>query len=257
MILEARDISVLRGERLVIDGCSLSLDAGQAVALIGPNAAGKSTLLRALAGLLPVAAGQVRLEGRLLAEVSRAAVARSVALVSADEGAPSPLRVGDRVALGRYPYIGPFRERTPADDTAIERAVARTGIAHLMSRPLERLSAGERQLAALARGLAQEPRVLLLDEPAAHLDVGHELQLFRILDEVRREGVAVLAVVHDLQRAASWAPRMALLHEGRLIADGRPRDVLGSEAAARSFGVGIQAHDLPGTDDVAFRFFEP
>ncbi len=254
MILEARDISVLRGDRRVIEACSLSLDAGQAVALIGPNAAGKSTLLRALAGLLPVVAGQVRLEGRLFSEVSRSAIARSLALVSADEGAPSPLRVGDRVALGRYPYIGPFRERTPADDAAIERAIARTGIAHLVSRPLERLSAGERQLAALARGLAQEPRVLLLDEPAAHLDVGHELQLFRILDEVRREGVAVLAVVHDLQRAAAWAERLALLDAGRIVAEGAPGAVLASQAAGRAFGVAIRAHTLPGASRPFYSF---
>ena len=254
MILEARDIAVLRGDRRVIDGCSLGLDRGQAVALVGPNAAGKSTLLRALAGLLPVTAGQVRLEGRSLSEVSRSAVARSIALVSADEGAPSPLRVGDRVALGRYPYIGPFRERTPLDDVAIERAIARTGIAHLVSRPLERLSAGERQLAALARGLAQEPRVLLLDEPAAHLDVGHELALFRILDEVRREGVAVLAVVHDLQRAAARAERLALLDAGRIVAEGAPGAVLASEAAARAFGVAIRAHTLPGANRPFYSF---
>jgi len=254
MILEAREISVLRGERRVIDGCSLAIDAGQAVALVGPNAAGKSTLLRALAGLLPTAVGQVLLDGRTTSELSRSTVARAIALVSADEGAPSPLRVGDRVALGRYPYVGPFRSGSAADTAAIERAIARTGIAHLVSRPLERLSAGERQLAALARGLAQEPRVLLLDEPAAHLDVGHELALFRILDEVRREGVAVLAVVHDLQRAAGWAERLALLSGGRIVAEGAPAAVLSSDAAARAFGVAIRSHTLPGVSRPFYSF---
>jgi iron complex transport system ATP-binding protein len=254
MILEARDIVVRRAERRVIDGCSLALDAGQAVALVGPNAAGKSTLLRALAGLLPTAAGQVFLDGRPSGEVTRSAMARAIALVSADEGALSPLRVGDRVALGRYPYMGPFRAGSAADAAAIERAITRTGIAHLVSRPLERLSAGERQLAALARGLAQEPRVLLLDEPAAHLDVGHELQLFRILDEVRREGVAVLAVVHDLQRAAAWAERLALLDAGRIVAEGAPGAVLASEAAAKAFGVAIRAHTVPGATRPFYSF---
>jgi len=177
--------------------------------------------------------------------------------VTAEDEAPSLLSVADRVRLGRYPHRGPLRPFTQADEEAVARALRQTGTESLAGRRIGTLSAGERQLVLLARGLAQEPEVLLLDEPAAHLDIGHQLQLFRVVDEVRQRGVCVLAVVHDLQRAASWAPRMALLHQGRLIADGRPRDVLGSEAAARSFGVGIQAHEVPGTHEVAFRFFEP
>jgi len=98
--------------------------------------------------------------------------------------------------------------------------------------------------------------VLLLDEPAAHLDIGHQLQLFRVVDQVRQRGVCVLAVIHDLQRAAAWAPRMALLHEGRLVADGRPRDVLVGEAASRSFGVTIRAHEVPEAAEVVFRFLD-
>ena len=158
------------------------------MALVGPNAAGKSTLVRTLAGLLPVTSGAVRLEGKPLAEWGRTALARAVALVTPEEGGPVLLSVQERVALGRYPHRGPFRPLTDADHEAVSLALHRTGIAHLAHRPLATLSSGERQLAALARSLAQQPRVLLLDEPAAHLDIGHQLQLFRILDEIRGGG---------------------------------------------------------------------
>jgi ABC-type cobalamin/Fe3+-siderophores transport system ATPase subunit len=244
--LEARGLSIARAGRRVIDTLELRLRAGEAVALIGPNASGKSTLLRGLCGLLPAAAGEVRIDGEPLRSWARDALARRIALVAADDGVPSPLTVADRVALGRYPHRGPFRPLTDADQAAIARAFELTGIGALAHRPLGRLSAGERQLAGLARGLAQQPQTLLLDEPAAHLDIGHELQLFRVLDQIRAEGVAVLAVVHDLQRAAAWAERMLLLVDGRLAAEGPPDAVLSSEAAARAFRVTITQHQPPG-----------
>jgi iron complex transport system ATP-binding protein len=245
-VLEAKGLSVARRERTVLDGVDLAVAAGEALALVGPNAAGKSTLLLALAGLLPPAAGEVRLRGRTLASYGRPALARLVALVSSeDEGGPV-LTVRERVALGRYPHRGPLRSLTASDRAAVEDALARTGIAPLAGRALGTLSAGERQLAALARGLAQQPEVLLLDEPAAHLDVGHELQLFATLDRVRARGVTVLAVIHDLAAAARWADRLALLDHGRLVGDAPPREVLASPACAGAFGVRIRAHELPG-----------
>jgi len=240
-LLEARRVAVRRGSGLVLKDVSLSLSEGEALALVGPNAAGKSTLVRTLAGLLRPDSGSVLLDGRELGRWSRDALARVVALVAADEGS-GLLTVRDRVALGRYPHRGPFRPLGGRDRAAVDRALDLTGAGHLAGRRLETLSAGERQLAALARGLAQEPRVLLLDEPGAHLDIGHQLQLFRILDGVRACGVAVLAVVHDLQRAAIWADRMALLAGGEIAATGNPAEVLSSDAGGRAFGVDIRAH---------------
>jgi iron complex transport system ATP-binding protein len=256
-LLEARDLYVSRGGTAVLFGAELSLSAGEAVALVGPNAAGKSTLVRSLVGLLPLARGRVLLRGRPMPGWSRSAIARAVALVAPDDEGPSMLSVKDRVALGRYPHRGPFRPFTAEDHAAIERALHRAGIEALARRRLATLSAGERQLATLARGLAQEPEVLLLDEPAAHLDVGHQLQLFRVLDEVRAGGVAVLAVVHDLQRAAGWAERMVLLSKGRVVAEGAPSDVLGSEAASQAFGVAIHGHAVPGLTQPVYSFDEP
>jgi iron complex transport system ATP-binding protein len=256
-MLEARGAVVTRGPREVLHGVSLALRAAEGVALVGPNAAGKSTLVRALAGLLPLRGGEVLLEGRPVGAWDRDARARTVALVTPEEDAPPALTVEDRVALGRYPHRGPFRALTGADRAAISSALAVTGIESLARRALETLSAGERQLAALARGLAQQPRVLLLDEPGAHLDVGHQLGLFRVLDEARAGGVAVLAVVHDLQRAAAWAGRMVLIDEGRVTAEGPPDAVLTSPEAARAFRVSVRAHALPGAAHPLYSFEEP
>jgi len=256
-VLEARDAVVRRGAREVLHGVSLSLREAEAVALVGPNAAGKSTLVRTLAGLLRPERGQVILQGRPVSQWDRDARARALALVTPEEETPPALTVQDRVALGRYPHRGPFRPLTREDRAAIEGALAATGIVDLARRALETLSAGERQLAALARGLAQQPRVLLLDEPGAHLDVGHQLSLFRILDQARAAGVAVLAVVHDLPRAAAWAGRMVLLDRGQVTAEGPPDAVLTSPQAARAFRVSVRAHALPGLPHPLYSFEEP
>jgi iron complex transport system ATP-binding protein len=256
VLLEARGLAVDRGRARVLEDVSLELRAGEALAVIGPNAAGKSTLVRTLAGLLPPAAGEVRMRGRALGEWPRDGLARVLALVTSEEEGPDTLTVADRVALGRYPHRGPFRRLTSEDEAAVARGLRRTGTLHLARRRLGTLSAGERQLATLARGLAQEPQVLLLDEPAAHLDIGHQLQLFRALDEVRQCGVAVLAVVHDLARAAAWADRIVLIARGRIAAAGGPAEVLGSEAAAAAFGVGIRGHAVPGVPHLLYVFEE-
>jgi iron complex transport system ATP-binding protein len=255
-VLETRGLWVERGRRNVLRGVDLALVSGEGIALVGPNAAGKSTLVRALTGLLPSARGEVLLEGRLLASWPRSSLARRVALVAAEDEAPDRIAVEDRVALGRYPHRGALAPLTNEDRAAVTRALRQTQIEHLARRPLGTLSAGERQLASLARGLAQEPAVLLLDEPASHLDVRHQLHLFRVLDDVRHSGVAVLAVIHDLPRAAAWAPRMALLDDGRIAATGSPTEVLESEAAGRAFGVAIRGVPVDGGSERLWRFEE-
>jgi iron complex transport system ATP-binding protein len=255
-LLEARELTVLRGRRTVLHGVSLALRAGEALALVGPNAAGKSTLVRTLAGLLPVVSGRVFFQDRPFSAWDRDALARAVALVTTDEEGPNMLTVEDRIALGRYPHRGPFRASRPEDHTAVARALRQTGTEELARRELATLSAGERQLATLARALAQEPQVLLLDEPAAHLDIGHQLRLFRVLDEVRACGVAVLAVVHDLQRAAAWAERMVLLHHGRVVAEGAPDVVLQSLECSGAFDVAIRGHAVPGLPHPFYSFEE-
>ncbi len=256
VLLEARALAVRRGAREILHGVSLALHAGEALALVGPNAAGKSTLVRALAGLLPVARGEVRVLGQPIGAVAREALARTVALVTPEEQGLPALSVEERVSLGRYPHRGPFLPLDARDQEAVDRALAQAGIEELRGRRLGTLSAGERQLAALARGLAQEPRVLLLDEPAAHLDIGHQLRLFRVLDEVRACGVAVLAVVHDLPRAAAWAERMVLVAGGHVTADGPPAEVLRGPAAGTAFDGVVRGHAVPGQAAPVFSFEE-
>jgi iron complex transport system ATP-binding protein len=253
-VLEARGLSLRRGASLVVRDVSLQLRAGEAVALVGPNAAGKSTLVRGLAGLLPPAEGAVLLHGDDLRACARDAAARAIALVASDEGAPPAITVAERARLGRYPHRGALRPFTAEDDAKVASALERAGVGALAARALSTLSAGERQRAALARGLAQGPQALLLDEPAAHLDVGHQLELFRVLDDVRATGMAVLTVVHDLQRAAAWAERMVLLAGGRIVAEGPPAEVLASAAAAAAFGVAIRGHAVPGAAHPLYTF---
>jgi iron complex transport system ATP-binding protein len=255
-VLEACGVTVFRGTRRIVDHVELSLDARDAVALVGPNAAGKSTLLRGLTGLLPLASGEVRIGGRVLQEWRRDALARTMALVAPEDDGADLLTVRERVAVGRYPHTGPFLPMREGDRRAVQRALDLTGIGLLAERRIGTLSAGERQLAAVARGLAQEPQVLLLDEPAAHLDIGHQLALFRVLDQVRSTGVAVLAVVHDLQRAADWAQRLIVLAEGRIVAAGPPRDVLASAEVLAVFGVGIAEHEVAGRRGPLYSFSE-
>jgi len=256
VLLESRDLSVRRGNTVILHRVHLAVGAGEAHAIVGPNAAGKSTLLRALAGLLPATSGTIWVKGRPLGEWSRDSLARAVAFVASEDVAPPSLTVEQRAALGRYPHRGALRPLTSEDHRAVRTALARTGIEELAPRRLGTLSAGERQLAALARGLAQEPDVLLLDEPAAHLDVGHQLRLFRVLDEVRAEGVAVVAVVHDLQRAAGWADRMVLIAGGQVAAEGAPEVVLSSEASALAFAVAIRAHRVGELTQPLYTFEE-
>jgi iron complex transport system ATP-binding protein len=253
--IRAEAIRAKRGDRDVLHDVSLAVRAGDAVALIGPNAAGKSTLLRTVAGLLRPMGGRVLVEGRPLASWRTEALARVLAFVAPEQEGLAALTVRDRVALGRFPHRGPFRALTREDHRAVDRALEKTGIASLAHRRLSTLSAGERQLSALARALAQEPGILLLDEPAAHLDIGHALQLFRVLDEIRACGVAVLAVIHDLSQAAAWCERMILLAGGRIAAEGPPRDVLTGAPCAEAFGVSVIVHETGARP--AYRFEQP
>jgi iron complex transport system ATP-binding protein len=254
VVLSARGLAVDRGRRRVLADVSLELRAGEALVVVGPNAAGKSTLVRALAGLLEPSAGEVSLLGRALPSWPRDARARVLALATSEEEGPDALRVAERVGLGRYPHRGPFQPLGENDRAAVARAIEQTGIGALAGRRLGTLSAGERQLATLARGLAQEPRVLLLDEPAAHLDVGHQIQLFRTLDGVRARGVGVLAVVHDLARAAEWADRMLLVASGRIVGEGEPGAVLEGAAAQEAFGVSIRGVAAADGGERVWRF---
>ncbi|MEO8360665.1 MAG: ABC transporter ATP-binding protein [Vicinamibacteria bacterium] len=256
-VIRVRNITVRRGARAVVRDVSLDVANGERVALVGPNAAGKSTFLSSIAGLLPIQSGSIDLCGQSLSVLSGRQIARQVALVVAlYEGAPK-LTVRESTELGRYPHTGPLQGLTHIDHAVVEHVIAETGLTELADRNLGSLSAGERQRALVARALAQEPRLLLLDEPSAHLDVGHGLDLFALLSAIAERGVAIVAVIHDLVAAAHWASRMIVMSDGRLIDDGSPARVMRGEALGQAFGVNIiEAHSAPGQDGPATWRFE-
>lgn len=254
-LLAIADLSVRRGSRDVVRHVSMSVNASERVALVGPNAAGKSTLLSAIAGILPPSGGEIHLAGQSLAAFSSREIARAIALVVAlHEGAPK-LSVLESTELGRYPHTGPFQSLSLHDHDAVTRAIAETCLQELADRSLGSLSAGERQRALVARALAQEPKLLLLDEPSAHLDIGHGLDLFALLTTIAARGVAIVAVIHDLVAAARWATRMIVLHGGQIIDDGPPAAVMKGEALGRAFGVSAsEARSLDNASASTWRF---
>ncbi|MFV1960051.1 MAG: ABC transporter ATP-binding protein, partial [Planctomycetota bacterium] len=208
-LLEIQDVHhAYPGGRDVLAGVSLSVEAGETVAVIGPNGAGKSTLLRLVSGWLRPTAGRILVAGEDVHGMARRRAARLSSGVAADEGAPFPYTVRETVALGRHPWRGTFGQEDPADAVRIDAAIGTVGLAALAARPLTSLSSGERQRAAIARCLAQEGRLVLLDEPTAHLDLGHRLRMLALFrDRARHAGQAVLAVLHDLNLAAVVADR--------------------------------------------------
>ena len=221
--LQADGLVLTLGGRRVVDGVSLALRAGQWVALVGPNGAGKSSLLSLLAGLRPADAGRVLLAGRPLADWPARERAQRLAWLSQQGEADGDIAVAEVVALGRLPRQGLFGAPAPADAAAVQAAMAETECSGLAQRRLSDLSGGERQRVLLARALAVGAAVLLLDEPTTHLDAPHQRALVRSLAQRARAGVAVAAVLHDLNLALA-ADRLLVMQAGRLVADGAPAD---------------------------------
>ncbi len=228
------------GATRALDGVSLSLASGRVAAIVGPNGAGKSTLLRLLGGLLRPTAGEVTLDGRALRSLPLRDRARAIAFLPQENSCAFPYSVREVVLLGRLPHVGAFQFESEADHAAASRAIAETHLEPLADRAVTALSAGERQRAFLAMALAQEPSVLLLDEPTVYLDVRHQVDAFRLLRQLARErGLGVGVVTHDLGLAARYADDVALLAGGRLVRHGAPLDVMRAEALSEVYGTPI------------------
>lgn len=207
------------GKRAVLRDVELELAPGEQVALLGANGSGKSTLLRVLAGALSATAGEVEVFGRPIESWNRGELARRVTVLPQGMELPHGFRVSEVVALGRIPHARSWFATSADDEAAVTRALADADVTELAGRSVDALSGGERQRVLLALALAQEPQLLLLDEPTAHLDVAHQLAFIGLLDRLRRaRGLTVVAVLHDLNLAARFADRSLVLHEGRLLA---------------------------------------
>jgi iron complex transport system ATP-binding protein len=234
VLLEARDLAIRLGRREVLRGLSLAVNAGQWLALVGPNGAGKSTLLSVLAGLRPPDAGQVLLQGRALDDWPARERAQRLAWLSQHGEAQGDIAALDVVRLGRLPRHGLLGVPDAADEAAVALAMSETECSSLAARRLSELSGGERQRVLLARALAVQASVLLLDEPTTHLDAPHQRALLRSLAARTRAGAAVAAVMHD-PTLALCADRVVVLQSGRVIADGRPADAALRDALVRVF----------------------
>jgi iron complex transport system ATP-binding protein len=237
-LVEGRGISVTLDGRIVLHEIDLIARSHQILAILGPNGAGKSTLLRALAGLLP-SRGQILIQGTPLSALGLDERARRIGYVPQQSGLDAPLLVREVVAQARYAHGHGLGPAMPADQSAIDRAMASVDVAHLADARFTKISHGERRRVLLARALATSAQVVLLDEPTAGLDVGHVLGLFETLQRVAAEGRAVVVVLHQLDEARRWADSALLLAEGRRLALGPPREVIAIEPVRRAYGVDV------------------
>ncbi len=241
VVLDAKAISVRLGKSLVLKEVTLSILRGTVTAIIGPNGSGKSTLLRTLARLLRPEMGSVLLDGAAMARMSPGQVARQIATLSQSPGAVPGMTVQELVEQGRYPHTGPLRMRSDRDRAAVERALELTSSSRFRHRLLDSLSGGERQRVWIALALAQEPRILLLDEPTTFLDVNHQIQALNLIQALNREhGLTVVMALHDLNQASQYAERLVVLHGGRIVEEGLPTEVIREDVLASVFNV--QAH---------------
>jgi iron complex transport system ATP-binding protein len=245
-VIELRAVTVELGGVRVVDQVDVTVPDGEWLALIGPNGAGKTTLLRAIARLVPFS-GEIALAGRPVTALSRSEVARLVAVVPQEPATPPWLTVAEYVLLGRTPHLGPLAKESARDRDAAARSLARLDLLSFADRRLGTLSGGEKQRVVVARALAQEAAIVLLDEPTAALDIGHQQQALELLDGLREEsGLTLVSAMHDLTLAALYADRMVLLDSGRVAADGEPGNVLTEEAIARHYGASIDVVPVNG-----------
>lgn len=234
---------------LVLETLSLDVGEGEVLALVGPNGSGKSTLLRAFGRVLKPRTGVVYLDGRIMREWPTREVARRLALLPQGPTLTNDMTVEELVRMGRSPHQGILGILTRADEEAVAQAIRDTSIEELSGRQVSALSGGERQRVWLAMALAQQPQVLLLDEPTTFLDLNHQLEVLDLVRDLnRRRGLTVVMVLHDLNQAARYAHRMVVLKQGRVYADGTPRDVLTPGTLREVFGV--VGHVMSGPEGV-------
>ncbi len=250
-LLRAANISFKLGDRYVLREVSLALRQGEVVGVIGPNGAGKSTLLKVISGVWKGAQGRITLCGQPLTSYTPRHIARLVGQVGQSVTIDAPFTVRDVVLMGRNPHLGRFEIEKPRDRHIADGAMRATQTLALAERAINTLSGGERQRVLLARALAQEPSILLLDEPTSNLDIRHQIDILATVQRLARQrGLGVLIAIHDLSLAARFCDRLILLHDGRIVAEGRPEEVLVPQHVASAFGVQAQTYRDPYTHDL-------
>ncbi|RFU82319.1 ABC transporter ATP-binding protein [Streptomyces triticagri] len=246
--LEARGVCLGYGERDIVQDLDVTIPRGRISVIVGPNACGKSTLLRAMARLLAPTAGQVLLDGRDIQQTPTKEVAALLGILPQSPTAPEGITVSDLVGRGRYPHQGWFRRWTAEDDTAVAEALLATDVLDLADRPVDELSGGQRQRVWIAMALSQRTDILLLDEPTTFLDVSHQLDVLDLLTDLNRErGVTMVAVLHELNLACRYADHLIAMKDGRIVAEGDPSEIVDEELVGEVFGMRCKVIDDPAS----------
>ncbi|MGW4203088.1 ABC transporter ATP-binding protein [Streptomyces sp. NPDC004726] len=236
--LGTRDIRLGYDGREVVHGLTVNLPPGKITMIVGPNACGKSTLLRAMARLLPPRSGAALLDGQAIHQMPTREVAALLGVLPQSPAAPEGITVSDLVGRGRYPHQGWFRRWTVQDEEAVADALVATDVAELAGRPVDQLSGGQRQRVWIAMALAQRTDILLLDEPTTYLDVSHQLDVLDLLVDLNQEhGTTIAVVLHDLNLACRYADHLIAMRDGRILAEGPPGQVVSQDMVHQAFGM--------------------
>jgi iron complex transport system ATP-binding protein len=234
------------GKHRVIQNISLEVPRQAFMALIGPNGGGKTTLLRLMSKVLRPQQGRVLLQGKPLAEIGARDLARQMAVITSEQFFEFPYPVSDVVAMGRSPHLQRLQRMSQRDWEVVDQALKLTQVDHLGLRPASQLSSGERQRVLIARAIAQQPSVLMLDEPNAHLDINHQIAIFNLLRSLNRDHkMTLIVVLHDLTWAAAFCQTVALLHQGKLVKIGRPEEVITAELIRQTYGAEVAVYPSP------------
>ncbi len=246
--LMADDVTLGYDQRVIAEKLSVEIPDNSFTVIVGPNACGKSTLLRALSRMLKPSAGRVLLDGSVIQSMPAKKVAKTLGLLPQSSVAPDGITVGDLVARGRYPHQGLLRQWSPQDEQVVRESMESTGVAELADRYVDELSGGQRQRVWIAMALAQQTPLLLLDEPTTYLDIQHQIDVLDLCAELHEEqGRTLVAVLHDLNHAARYATHLIALREGEIIAEGAPKDIVTADLVERLFGMKCQVIDDPET----------
>jgi len=245
-MIKIRDVDLDYGAQAVLREVSFQSGTGEFLGIIGPNGSGKTTLLKAISRIVPPSRGVILLDDRALGEFSSLELSREVAVVPQASEPGFDFTVRDVVLMGRYPHIGRFGREKDEDREICRNAMETTGITHLADRSVRAISGGELQRVIIARALAQQPRILLLDEPTAHLDLGQQVSILHAMKDLSHR-IAVLGVFHDLNYAAHFCDRLILLHNHRILVMGSPEEVLTRDAIRTAFGIDVIVRKNPFT----------
>jgi iron complex transport system ATP-binding protein len=245
-MLETKDLHLSYGKHRVIEGIDIAVDRGEIVTVIGANGSGKSTVIKALARTLKPAGGTVYLDGKNIFGMNTREVARKLAVLPQIHSVPDDFSVRDLVSYGRFPHLGPAGRLRHEDFVAVDAAVELTQMEELQHRPVATLSGGERQRAWIAMALAQEPRILLLDEPTTFLDISHQFDVLEMIKDLNRKmALTIVMVLHDLNQAARYSHRLIVLKDGRVYRSGTPSEIINPELLEEVFDIRVRILEDP------------